>query len=551
MHTTNRENYNSIKKIAFSPIMLLVSALVCAAGYPLALTAMKVAVGNLIDLLPAWKHETGMLFQLFALIAGTSLLGYLHGRLSNSYVAVIQTRIYRRLIQHISLQADLSGEDGGQITTLITNDVNAINKCILRILQRLLPDVTLFLAAVYTLGQSTDWLLALAIITLCAIQIMVTWVVNNRLNGKRHDFQKELETSNQTAFYGIDNLEAVKAYGCENTMYRNYCKSFEKYNRLNTTINRVTSTLSAGSLIFTFAVMFFITIVCGEMAAVGRISIGTFFAALTMIDSILSPVMRFDNSVKIVFSAKTNTERINRFLSTPEQSLARSKDFDTVVNPIPRSNKIEFQQVSFSYQPDKTVLDEISFTCVSGKCNYILGKNGSGKSTIVKLLLGAQRPQDGKIMVMGQSVDEISPLALSQNIAVLTQDIVVLPTTIWDNLTLHDSRISKEQVYAVCKAVGIHSEIEALPEKYETRLQDNGEPLSIGQRKRIAIARTLLRDVPVYIFDEPSAGLDPDHVRLLKKALGELSHDRIVMIITHDAALMEDDGHVIRIGEMG
>lgn len=539
-------------KIVFSPIVLLLSALVCAVGYPLALTAMKAAVGDVIDFLSVGESAFEVLFQLLALAVGTFLFGYLSWKFGNCYAAQIQTCLYRRLIQHTSLQSGPSGEDGGQITTLITNDVNAINKCILRILQRLVSDGTLFFAAVYTLGRSTDWLLALAIIILCAVQIMVTWVVNNRLNDRRHDFQKALEASNQTAFYGIDNLEAVKAYGCEDTMYRNYCKSFEKYNRLNTDINRVTSVLSAGSLIFTFAVMFFITIVCGEMAAAGRISIGTFFAALTMIDSILSPVMRFDNSAKIVFGARANMERINRFLSVPEQALPEAKDFDsgTVADAISADCGIEFQQVCFSYHSDKTVLDHVSFSCVPGKCNYILGKNGSGKSTIVKLLLGAQRSQTGKIMVLGQEVDGISPLALSQNIAVLTQDVVVLPTTIWDNLTLYDSQISKEQVYAVCKAVGIHSEIGALSEKYETGLQDNGEPLSIGQRKRIAIARTLLRDVPVYIFDEPSAGLDPDHVQLLKKVLRELARNRIVILITHDAALIEEDGHVIRIGEM-
>lgn len=502
------------------------------------LTEMRVEVGTFMDGLSIQNWDVGMLSRLLLLIAGTLLLGYWNGRLSNRYAAEIQANLYRSLIHHASMQSELRDGKDGKIVTLMTKDVDAVNRCILRTLQRLIPDVALFLVVVYTLGQRVHWLLALGIVVLCTIQIIVTWVVNTRLNGKRHDFQNELDVSNQAAFFGIDNLEAVKAYSCEELMSRTYRNRFENYNKLNVAINRVTWALSAGSLFFTFAIMFLITIVCGELAAAGRISIGTFFVALTLIDSVISPVMRFHNSIQIVLGTKPNVERIDNFLSTSEQSL--SENFEEM------ENKIEFQEVCFSYVSGKQVLDHVSFSLVPGKCNYMLGKNGCGKSTIVKLLLGVQRAQAGRILVMGHTVDAVSPVSLCRSIAVLTQDTVMLPTTIWDNLTLHDPQISKERVYSMCKAIGIHDEINAMPDQYATLLQDRGEPLSVGQRKRIAIARTLLRDASSYIFDEPSAGLDHDHVLLLKDMFHTLAQERIVLIITHDAALREDDGDLWR-----
>lgn len=539
MNNTPPKMHRSVKEIVFSQGTFLIAALMCTVGYTLALIAVKVTVGKYIDSLSGCDQDNQVVLKMSFLAASTLLFGYLHWMLSNSLVAKLQTIIYCNLIQHISIQAELCWQDEGKITTLMAQDVNSITKCTLRFLQRMVPDTVLFFTAVYTLGKNVRWIVALAIIMLCTIQVFLSWNINDRIKSKRHDFQNELEEINQLAFLGIDNLEAVKAYCCEDAMFQNYCKGFQKYNWLNLIINRVTSTLSAGSLAFTFSVMLFITIVCGKMAAQGSITMGTFFVALTMMDSIISPVMRFDNSIKVMLGAKTNVERIDSFLSTPEQSIPKQLCVTEY--------KIEFQRVCFSYEAGKKLLQDVSFSCIPGTCNFILGKNGCGKSTITKLLLGMHRPQHGKIIVLGNSVDTFSTLALSQSVAVLAQDNVILPTTIWENITLGALRISKAQVYMLCEKIGIHSEIEALPQKYATKLQDNGEPLSVGQRKRISIVRTLLRDVPVYVFDEPSAGLDSHHVLMLKKVLRELSKHRVVIIITHDTTLMENDGMYINI----
>ena len=131
--------------------------------------------------------------------------------------------------------------------------------------------------------------------------------------------------------------------------------------------------------------------------------------------------------------------------------------------------------------------------------------------------------------------------------AACTQDTVLLPATILENLRFGAPEATEGQIQSVCEALGIHKEIEALPEKYDTLLHDLGEPLSLGQRKRIALARTLLKDAYIYIFDEPSAGLDVQNTLRVKRVFETLAKDHIVIIITHDAVLLDECGNKIRI----
>lgn len=188
----------------------------------------------------------------------------------------------------------------------------------------------------------------------------------------------------------------------------------------------------------------------------------------------------------------------------------------------------------------------MNFQCSPGRVNYIVGKNGCGKSTTVKLLLGEERPSGGRIFLCGKDISDLLQQELVKNIAACTQDTVLLPATILENLRFGAPEATEDQIQSVCEALGIHKEIEALPEKYDTLLRDLGEPLSLGQRKRIALARTLLKDGYIYIFDEPSAGLDMQNTLRLKKVFETLSKDRIVMVITHDAVLLDECGNKIR-----
>lgn len=511
-----------------------------AMGYTVASTKAKVLIGEWIDGLSGGTSYKELLYIL--LLAGLSaVMGYGMWKSSNGYAAKVQTSLYNKIICKAQDQPKAQEGDVGKVTTLMTQDVNGVIGCTRRVLQKIIPDATVFLAAVFVLWTKTHWSIAVTAVLLCLLQAGFTYGVNTKINTSRHFLQQLLEESNRKAFHGIENIEAVKAYGIEDRSVEAYRRALGDYNRVFQKTDRQTSLFSAISMLLSFLVMLWITVACGKMVAVGQITLGTFFVAMTLLENLISPIMCLDRSVKILVSTKVNVRRIGDYLVSPG---APNKG----CFPAPCGNVV-FENVSFACGGAEEVLRNVRFQCGPGRIHYIVGKNGCGKSTTVKLLLGEERPSGGRIFLCGEDISHLSQQELAKKIAVCTQDTVLLPATVLENLRFGSPEAPEDRIRSVCEAVGIHQEIDALPEKYDTLLHDLGEPLSLGQRKRIALARTLLKEAYIYIFDEPSAGLDVQNTLRIKKVFETLAKDHIVMVITHDAVLLDEGGNNIRIEE--
>ena len=506
-------------------------------GYTVFSTKAKVFIGEFIDQLSGGTSYSKLMSILF--LTGISVvMGYGMWKSSNGYAAKVQSALYQQIICKVGDQPKGNNGDVGKITTLMTKDINAVIGCIQRILQKFLPDTTVFLAAVSVLWTRTHWSIAVTAVLLCLVQAAFTYGVNTKINSTRYFLQQILEESNQKAFHGIENIEAIKAYRIEDFSVEAYRSALGKYNRIYKKIDRQTSLFSAISMLLSFMVMLWITVACGKLVAVGQITIGTFFVAMTLLENLISPIMCLDRSIKIFVSTKVNIHRIMDYLAVPVEKIKGCF-------PAP-CGSIVFDNVSFEYKGSEGILRNVSFQCTPGRVNYIVGKNGCGKSTAVKLLLGEEKPSGGRIFVCGAATADLSQKELVQNISACTQDTVILPTTILNNLRFGSDSATDDQIRSICEAVGIYSEIDALPEKYNTVLQDHGEPLSLGQRKRIALARTLLKNAYIYIFDEPSVGLDLQNTLRIKNVFETLSQDHIVIVITHDAVLLDESGNKIR-----
>lgn len=508
-----------------------------AMGYTVASTKAKVVIGEWIDGLSGGTSYRE-LFCILLLAGLSAVMGYGMWKSSNGYAAKVQTSLYNKIICKAQDQPKEQDGDVGKVTTLMTQDVNGVIGCTRRVLQKIIPDATVFLAAVFVLWTKTHWSIAVTAVLLCLLQAGFTYGVNTKINTSRHFLQQLLEESNRKAFHGIENIEAVKAYGIEDRSVEAYRRALGDYNRVFQKTDRQTSLFSAISMLLSFLVMLWITVACGKMVAVGQITMGTFFVAMTLLENLITPIMCLDRSVKILVSTKVNARRIGDYLAAPG---APNKG----CFPAPWGNVV-FENVSFAYGGAEEVLRNVRFQCGPGRIHYIVGKNGCGKSTTVKLLLGEERPSGGRIFVCGEDISHLSQLELAKNMAVCTQDTVLLPATVLENLRFGSPEAPEDRIQSVCEAVGIHQEIDALPEKYDTLLHDLGEPLSLGQRKRIALARTLLKEAYIYIFDEPSAGLDVQNTLRIKKVFETLAKDHIVIIITHDAVLLDEGGNNIR-----
>lgn len=178
----------------------------------------------------------------------------------------------------------------------------------------------------------------------------------------------------------------------------------------------------------------------------------------------------------------------------------------------------------------------------------LLGANGAGKSTLIKLIGGVLQPDAGRVLLCGRDISLLERGALAGYLSVMPQEPVLFSDSVLENLRLYQPGISRDDVAAVCKRVGIHQEILALPEQYDTVLSENGGTLSGGQKQRLSLARTLLRDRPIMIFDEPTAALDDAHAAQAAALIRELAETRVVIAITHDARMDLGGAEVVQLG---
>ncbi|WP_039883149.1 ATP-binding cassette domain-containing protein [Achromobacter piechaudii] len=217
---------------------------------------------------------------------------------------------------------------------------------------------------------------------------------------------------------------------------------------------------------------------------------------------------------------------------------------------------IEFDQVAFSYTPERPAHQGLTFSIAAGERVGVVGPSGAGKSTIVRLLLRECVPQAGAIRVGGQDVNTLDTQTLLSQIALVSQDITLFHGSIDDNLRLGRPDATHEQVRAAARAANIDDFIMALPAGYATRIGERGLQLSGGQRQRVAIARALLRDAPMLILDEALSSVDTENEALIQQALDRLMAGRTTLILAHrlasvigaDRSLVLDHGRIVEAG---
>jgi len=207
--------------------------------------------------------------------------------------------------------------------------------------------------------------------------------------------------------------------------------------------------------------------------------------------------------------------------------------------PIESPTRLEVRGLSFSYPDGTPALKEISFNLQRGQSLALIGPSGAGKTTLINLLLRYWEYSSGHILLNGQELHQLHGEALRAKIAVVSQDAYIFNASLRDNLSIARPEASQEEIEAAARVAQIHEFILSLPEGYDTWAGETGVRLSGGQRQRIAIARSILKDAPILILDEPTANLDPKTEQALLKAIAEYAQDRMLLTITHRPSAFE------------
>ena len=347
---------------------------------------------------------------------------------------------------------------------------------------------------------------------------------------------------------GLDTIQEIKSYNQECDYLKKLDVRIDTYEKMLTRNELTLGILVNGSQSILKLGLASVIIVGANMLANGSVDLFTYLIFMVIGSRIYNPLNEVMNNLAALFYLDVRINRMNEMESLPIQQ--------GNTNFKPENFNIEFQEVDFSYEQGKPILNKVSFTARQGEKTALVGPSGSGKSTAAKLAARFWDIQSGKITLGGQDISRIDPETLLKNYSVVFQDVVLFNASIMDNIRIGKRDASDEEVLRVARLAQCDEFVSKMPQGYQTIIGENGETLSGGERQRISIARALLKDAPIVLLDEATASLDVENETKIQAGISELVRDKTVLIIAHrmrtvanaDKVIVLKDGQVVESG---
>jgi ABC-type transport system involved in Fe-S cluster assembly fused permease/ATPase subunit len=540
-------------RVSFA-VVALVLAKIASVSTPLVLGG---AVNSLTEL------SSGInLFMLvpIALIVGygvTTIIAFtfvqvrdaLFSKVSQHSIRQISLNMFKHL-HALSLQFHLDRQTGA-LAKYIDRGTKGIDFLLRYVLFNVLPTFfEIFLVSGILFYLYGPWY---AIITLTTISLYS--YLTFQITEWRNEFRKRMnQADNDISTKMIDSLlnyETVKYFNNEKFEFNRLDESLENY---ELAANQSRHSLSLLNVAQTFIIMLGITIMLVMSAygiKSGDIDVGGFVVINAYMFQLYQPLNWLGSVYREIRQALTDMENMFSLLEVSTTSEDNLKD-------IPQSNvaEIRFENVSFDYDVRRTIIKNISFNVPNGKKVAIVGPTGAGKSTISRLLFKFYDPKEGNIFINNININKISQSSLRKIIGVVPQDTVLFNDTIYYNIAYGNTAATKEEVISAAQNADIHDFVSTLPDGYETIVGERGLKLSGGEKQRVAIARTILKNPKIFFFDEATSALDTSTEKEIQKNLENVSKDKTTLIIAHrlstaasaDNIIVIDQGTIIEQG---
>ena len=391
--------------------------------------------------------------------------------------------------------------------------------------------------------------ISLAIVAYVGFTAVVTeWRV--KIRKVMNDQDKD---ANQKAIDSLLNFETVKYFGAETRESARYDDAMEGYEAAAIKTSYSLGFINIGQSLIINASFIAVMIMSAQDVAEGRASVGAFVAVNAYIMQIMMPLNFLGFVYREIRQALVD---MSEMFSLLEQK-PEVEDKHLASNLIIRGGCIEFKDVHFSYEPNRSILRGISLTVKPGETWAIVGPSGSGKSTLGRLLFRFYDVGDGALLIDGQDIRDITQMSLHEAIGVVPQDTVLFNDTILYNIAYGRMGASQTQIENAAKAAQIHDFVKSLPLGYETIVGERGLKLSGGEKQRVGIARTLLKDPPILLLDEATSALDSETELEIQDSLIQMGEGRTVLTIAHrlstvvhaDCIVFLENGRIVEQGE--
>jgi len=508
-------------------------------------------IQELTQQIPNFATVQQYVIYAIVMIAVSMVAFFLSGILSHIAAFNILYGLRKTITEKVGVlpMGYLSNRNSGAFKKIISDDVERIETFI----AHQIPDFVKAIALpLFTLGYlfSQDWRLALAS---CLPLLLLLLIFPIMFGGKNKNLTQLYHQSLEEMSSGI--VEYVRAMPVMK-IFQQSAESFDKYGKKVKSFNRFVSQWIRHSSPPYAIFMSFASNAMLPVLALGLylyfhngVTLATMLFFLIIGTGYMRPVFAISNMAMQLQLIEQGVQQIDKILNQPILPEGHNAQIPTHYN-------ICFDKVSFAYDGENYVLNNISFTAKEGTVTALVGPSGAGKSTVGQLLSRFWDCQEGRITIGGIDIKELPTESLMQKISFVFQDSFMFQQTMYDNIRMGMDK-TEEEVIEAAKKAACHDFILSLPDGYDTKIGEGGASLSGGERQRISIARAIIKDAPIIILDEATANVDPENEEALMQAIQALTRDKTIIMIAHrlktvehaDQILVLDQGRIVEQGK--
>jgi ATP-binding cassette subfamily B protein len=459
-----------------------------------------------------------------------AVFSYAEKYLTTSVGQWVMHDLRRTMYSHVQ-RLSLSYHDHkqtGDLISRVTSDIDSVQSFLA---SGLLSGVINILTLVGMIGVMffMNWRFTLIALSVAPFLFAIVFTYTRRIKKAARDVRKKEGEMVSVIQEVLTSIRVVKAFGRED---------YEQQRLEEESLESVELALRARSLKAKLSPIVEILVAVGtsivlwfgaRMVLDGEMDAGSLIVFLSYLGKMYKPMQELSKMTDAYSKAHVGYERIREVLETDKEV----KDIPGARNVTALRGEIEFENVSFCYEPDVPILRDVSFRIEAGQVAALVGPTGAGKTSIIGLIPRFYDPQKGAVKIDGQDVRRYTQKSLRQQISFVLQETVLFRASVWKNIAYGKPGATRDEILRAAQLANAHEFIEKMPQGYDTNVGERGVTLSGGQRQRIAIARAIIRNTPILILDEPSSGLDAESEKLVFDALDRLMEGKTSIVIAH------------------
>ena len=477
-------------------------------------------------------------FRLFSVLLSEGR-EYIFAPVAQYAQRAIATATFAHL-HKLSLRYHLEKRTGG-LSRIIERGIRSIGFLFRFLLFNIGPTLLQLAIAGAAFWIAYSWEFALIAVAVVITYIWFTISTTEWRLKFRRDMNAQDTEANAKAIDSLLNYETVKYFTAEKFETDRYDLAMEGYQKAAIKSRTSLATVNIGQSFLMNLGLVALVLLAAQRVLGGAMSTGDIFAITMVMMQVYRPLNILGFAYREIKQALTDMEKMFSLLDIePEvQDRAGAVDIETV------NGAIAFESVTFNYEKDRPILKDVSFTITPGQTVAVVGPTGAGKSTLSRILFRFYDIKSGSVKIDGQNLTDITQDSLRRAIGIVPQDTVLFNDTIGYNIGYAKAEATQQEIYEAAKAAQIHDFVMSLPKGYETMVGERGLKLSGGEKQRVAIARTLLKDPAILILDEATSALDSVTERDIQTALDNAAKNRTTLVIAHRLSTIVNADNII------